>query len=102
MNTARVPLMTLSCRTSTKGNEYLSGWLGKAAVVAFPGEPDKFGNPTWDVFVRQPEPRDGSPTPRRPVVEREVTSGDRSVPPPTGTRPGGSGQAAERRTPDSV
>ena len=74
MNTARVPLMTLSRRTSTKGNEYLSGWLGKAAVVAFPGSPDKFGNPTWDVFVRQPESRDGSPTPRRPVVEHEATS----------------------------
>src|SRR4051794_16570883 len=53
----RVLLMQLSQRTSGKGNAYLSGWLGKASVVAFAGEPDKHGNPTWDVFVSTPEPR---------------------------------------------
>ncbi len=57
MNASRVLLTTLSRRTSTKGNEYLAGWLGKASVVAFPGEPDKFGNPTWDLFLSHPEPR---------------------------------------------
>ena len=54
---ARVRLMTLSERTSGKGNAYLSGWLGKASVVAFRGEPDKFGNETWDVIVSTPEPK---------------------------------------------
>lgn len=49
----RVHLMTLSVRTSGKGNTYLAGWLGKASVVAFAGEPDKFGNPTWDVFLAE-------------------------------------------------
>src|SRR4051794_15081598 len=54
----RVLLMQLSQRTSAKGNAYLSGWLGKASVVAFQAEePDKFGNPVWDVFVSTPEPR---------------------------------------------
>ena len=53
----RVLLMQLSQRTSAKGNAYLSGWLGKASVVAFAGEPDKHGNPTWDLFVSTPEPR---------------------------------------------
>src|SRR3954447_17306122 len=53
----RVLLLTLSERTSAKGNAYLSGWLGKASVVAFRGEPDKHGNPTWDLFVSTPEPR---------------------------------------------
>ena len=53
----RVLLLTLSERTSAKGNAYLSGWLGKASVVAFRGEDDKHGNPTWDVFVSTPEPR---------------------------------------------
>src|SRR3954463_13437378 len=54
----RVLLMQLSERTSAKGNAYLSGWLGKASVVAFQAEePDKFGNPVWDVFVSTPEPR---------------------------------------------
>src|SRR3954471_12858263 len=50
-------LMQLSERTSAKGNYYLSGWLGKASVVAFRGEDDKHGNPTWDLFVSTPEPR---------------------------------------------
>src|SRR5690242_1259758 len=49
--------MQLSERTSGRGNRYMSGWLGKASVVAFAGEPDKHGNPTWDLFVSTPEPR---------------------------------------------
>jgi hypothetical protein len=53
----RVLLMQLSERTSGKGNRYLSGWLGRASVVAFAGEPDKHGNPTWDLFVSEPQPR---------------------------------------------
>src|SRR4051794_14466644 len=54
----RVLLLQLSQRTSAKGNAYLAGWLGKASVVAFQAEePDKWGNPVWDVFVSTPEPR---------------------------------------------
>jgi hypothetical protein len=53
----KVLLMTLSERTSGKGRRYFSGWLGKASVVAFEGEPDKYGNPSWDVFVAEPQPR---------------------------------------------
>lgn len=65
----RVHLMTLSVRTSGKGNAYLAGWLGKASVVAFAGEPDKFGNPTWNVFLaergeRQERGQDASRSPR--------------------------------------
>jgi 2-polyprenyl-6-methoxyphenol hydroxylase-like FAD-dependent oxidoreductase len=66
MNTTsnrRVLLTTLSARTSAKGNEYLSGYLAKAKVVAFKGEPDKVGNPTWDVYLSEPEPRDGATAP---------------------------------------
>lgn len=58
MTGPRVLLMTLSERTSARGNAYLAGWLGKASVVAFRGDPDKFGNPTWSVYVSEPEPRD--------------------------------------------
>jgi hypothetical protein len=59
MNGGRVLLMTLSQRTSAKGTEYLSGWLGKARVVAFRSkEPDKYGNPQWDLFVGEPAPKD--------------------------------------------
>ena len=61
MSGHRVLLTTLSVRQSAKGNKYLSGWLGKATMVAFAGEPDKFGNPTWDLFLSQPEPRDAAP-----------------------------------------
>lgn len=58
MSGPRVLLTTLSVRTSAKGTAYLSGWLGKAQVVAFAGDPDKFGNPTWNVYVSEPPPRD--------------------------------------------
>ena len=63
-------LVTLSQRTSAKGNSYLSGWLGKTNVVGFPGEPDKFGNETWDLFVTPAQPRPGTgqePPRQRPV-----------------------------------
>jgi hypothetical protein len=50
----RVLLTTLSMRTSARGRPYLSGWLGRASVVAFEGQPDKHGNPTWDVFLAEP------------------------------------------------
>src|SRR4051812_10099174 len=73
--------MQLSQRTSAKGNAYLAGWLGKASVVAFQAEePDKWGNPVWDVFVSTPEPRAEAgqerdparrPQARRPEAEQE-------------------------------
>jgi hypothetical protein len=79
----RVLLMQLSQRTSAKGNRYLSGWLGKASVVAFAGEPDKHGNPTWNVFVSEPQPR-AEPGQERPQARPErrpqsPTSGDGRV-----------------------
>src|SRR4051812_3631621 len=81
MTGPRVLLLQLSERTSAKGNRYLAGWLGKASVVAFQAEePDKFGNPVWDVFVSTPEPRPEAgqerdparrPQARRPEAEQE-------------------------------
>ena len=68
MSGPRVLLMQLSIRTSAKGNAYLSGWLGKAQVVGFPGEADKFGNATWNIYVTEPEQRDApSGASSRPV-----------------------------------
>lgn len=63
----RVLLLQLSERTSAKGNPYLSGWLGKATVVGFRGDPDKYGNETWNLYVAEPEqreegPRNGAPS----------------------------------------
>jgi hypothetical protein len=55
----RVLLMRLSCRTSSRGREYLSGFLGCARVVAFKAkELDRFGNEQWEVFVAEPPQRD--------------------------------------------
>lgn len=78
MSGPRVLLMQLSIRTSAKGNTYLSGWLGKAQVVGFPGEADKFGNATWDLYVAEPERRDApSGVSSRPVAKpRPAPSGD--------------------------
>jgi hypothetical protein len=58
-----VLLAILSLRTTAKGNRYLSGWLGKASVVGFPGEPDEHGNETFNLYVSEPEPCDGAVAP---------------------------------------
>src|SRR4051812_8675780 len=93
--------MQLSQRTSAKGNAYLAGWLGKASVVAFQAEePDKWGNPVWDVFVSTPEPRSEAgqgrdPAPRPQArAERRPPKPDPGGPPakpaaPPRGRPGG-------------
>jgi hypothetical protein len=73
MNANRVLLMQLSERTSARGNRYLAGWLGKAGVVAFRGEPDKYGNETWDLFVATPEPK---PEPRQRSAARDDAAGE--------------------------
>jgi hypothetical protein len=77
MSRPRVLLATLSLRTSAKGREYLSGWLGKASVVGFRGEPDKFGNDTYNLYVSEPEPKDGTATtaaPRAPQRQEPVSA----------------------------
>jgi hypothetical protein len=103
MSGNRVLLTTLSVRTSAKGNQYLAGWLGKASVVAFAGEPDKFGNPTWDVFLCEPEPRLAAQKAPQGPQERDEAPARVSAPSNAQTRPGGSerayrpGSAAARR-----
>jgi hypothetical protein len=57
----KVLLLTLSERTSARGNKYMRGWLGRAAVVAFQGEKDEAGNQSLDVYVSTPEPRPDVP-----------------------------------------
>ena len=64
MSAPRVLLTTLSVRTSAKGNAYLAGWLGKASVVAFAGEADKFGSRDLG-SVREPSPRPATARQRR-------------------------------------
>lgn len=73
----KVLLLELKERTSAKGNRYLSGWLGKASVVAFMD--DKADEPTWKVYVSEPKPKGetsrrrdnfGSPLNSRPAPKR--------------------------------
>ena len=71
-------LLTLSQRTSAKGNSYLSGYLGKTSVVGFPGEPDKFGNETWDLFVSPAPPRQQPPPAQRGAWDDGPAAGDSS------------------------
>jgi hypothetical protein len=54
----KVLLVALKERTSAKGTRYLQGWLGKARLVAFAGEPDDSGHRTWSVYASEPEPRE--------------------------------------------
>jgi hypothetical protein len=55
-----VLLIQLSERVSAKGTRYLSGFLGKAKLIAFlDQEPDRFGNPQWSVYASEPAPRPG-------------------------------------------
>jgi hypothetical protein len=55
---SKVLVMTLWQRTSERGNEYLSGFLGKARVIGFRGEPTADGTPTWDLYVQPGKEQD--------------------------------------------
>ena len=55
----KVLLMQLTERTSGRDNAYLVGWLGKAKLVGFKGEPDEHGNERWDIYAAEPQPRGG-------------------------------------------
>lgn len=86
--TDRVLLLELRERVSAAGNRYLSGWLGKASVVAFlDREADE---PTWQVFVSTPSQRgNGSqtshPSSQSPLMPRQRQPRGRSKPVPTGS-----------------
>jgi hypothetical protein len=59
----KVLIATLWQRTSGKGNEYLSGFLGKARIIGFRGDPTAGGTPTWNLYVqrgKKQEERGGS------------------------------------------
>ena len=88
----RVLLTTLSVRTSGRGTSYLSGYLGKAKVVAFAGEPDRWGNPTWDIYLapQEPRPEEGTQHSRSPQDRGGQSRW------PIG------GDAGQRRTPSST
>ena len=61
MSGEKIHLFDLRLRTSAAGNEYLSGWLGKAAVVGFRDREAE--GEVWNVFVSAPTPRPAGSTP---------------------------------------
>lgn len=54
---SRVLLAVLTERESAAGNPYLSGWAGASNLVAFRGEPDEQGRPTWNLYLAERQPR---------------------------------------------
>ena len=97
----RVLLLEVEVRTSGRtGRPWYAAWLGKARLVGFEAEEaNERGHRVIRFYAEEPKSHDGSPVPRRPVVEREATSAHHSAPPPAGTRPGGFGRATERPDP---
>ena len=43
--------------TSGRGNCYLRGWLGASNLVAFRGDPDDQGGPTWRLYLTERQAR---------------------------------------------
>lgn len=77
----KVHLLDLRERTSANGNRYLSGWLGKASVVAFLDRDAE--EPTWNVYVSEPKPRagtEGGDRQARPATRQDVRSDERGYP----------------------
>jgi hypothetical protein len=50
--TPKVLIATLWQRTSERGNQYLSRYLGRARVIGFKGEPTPDGTLTWDIYLQ--------------------------------------------------
>jgi hypothetical protein len=96
---AKVLLATLTECTSGRGNTYLRGWAGASNLVAFRGEDDDQGRPTWQLFLVERQPREVSQASARRPQEREATSPQASEPASAGTRPTSSCRATTRMAP---
>jgi hypothetical protein len=57
---ARVLLAELVECVSGRGTPYLRGWAGVSNLVAFRGEPDEQGRPTWRLFLTERLPKPAS------------------------------------------
>ena len=83
---AKVLLATLTECTSGRGNVYLRGWAGASNLVAFRGEDDDQGRPTWHLYLVERQPREGGQASARRPQEREATSARATEPASAGTR----------------
>lgn len=93
MSNPKVLLLELKERTSASGNRYMSGWLGKASVVAFLDK--DAAEPTWQVYVSTPQPKaDQAQTsgPRHASIDRTSQNPEawrRDIPPQSAQRSNG-------------
>ena len=71
---SKVLLATLTEAVSGRGNTYLRGWLGASNLVAFAGEPDEQGRPTWNLYLVERQARDAAATGSRKPQERGAGS----------------------------
>ena len=67
----RVLMVRLVQRTSARGTVYLTGWLGRARLVGFMGEPDEQGNAVWDIYCAEPAPRQEEKAPANTAAHRQ-------------------------------
>ena len=77
MSGEKVHLMDLRLRTSAAGNQYLSGWLGRAAVVGFRDR--DADEEVWNIFVSSPAPRRNC-TPAESAPRKNCAPADQSTP----------------------
>jgi hypothetical protein len=70
----KVLLCTLWERTSARGTQYLSGFLGKARVVAFRGPPTPDGIETWNIFLQPGKEQEQAEAERKAAPSRPARS----------------------------
>jgi hypothetical protein len=70
----KVLICTLWQRTSGRGNDYLSGFLGKARVVGFRGEPTPEGIATWNLFLQPGKEQEKAEEERKAASSRRAGS----------------------------
>jgi hypothetical protein len=70
----KVLIATLWQRRSARGNEYLSGFLGKARIIGFRGEPTPEGIPTWNIFLQPGKEQEKAEAERKPASSRPAIS----------------------------
>ena len=100
---SRVLLATLTEAVSGRGNTYMRGWLGASNLVAFAGEPDEQGRPTWNLYLVERQPRDGVATAAKKPQERNATSrGNSSTSPHSGDRHSAPRRESEARRQERV
>jgi hypothetical protein len=88
---ARVLLADLTECVSGRGNRYLKGWLGASSLVAFAGDPDAEGRPTWKLYLTERASRqDGVPAAHRRPSRADAASASTEPPASPGARPGSS------------